>query len=922
MPETNNGRERLFLLDAMALAYRAHFAMMGRPLITSSGLDTSAVFGFTQSLIKLLDDESPDHIAVVFDPPDGKSFRDALYEEYKANRPPMPEPLREAIPHVKEVVRAFDIPVVEVENMEADDVIGTLARRAESEGVDVVIVSPDKDFRQLLSGHISMMRPAYRGVEFEVATEESFREEYGVDPIRFIDILALLGDSSDNVPGVPGIGAKTAPKLIQEHGSVEALLDKAEEISAKRVREGLLENREAALLSKKLVTIVTDLDLDVDWHDLRQTGPDLDRIGAVFEHLEFRTLLKRVMDKWGSGSTRIDTGIGVKAARSDSTETPKSNVDAERGGQVSMDFGSADQPTEALTVQVGSVRSESELADLAGKLRTSDRYGIQVYCDGPDPMTCTVMGIGFAIAGQDPSYIAFEDSGLDLDRLKEVLRPILTDGMITKIGYDLKSQRIALVRAGLDLAGPLEDAMVAHYVLAPDDEHDLPGIARTMLGLDIPEANLDTVAAGAYVAIDLVDAIHVKLDKDRRALILKEIEYPLIPVLADMELAGVRVNEEALAEISTQLGQEADTLEGEIYELAGEEFSIGSPKQLGEILFDKLGLEPIRKTSTGRRSTNERVLMQLAAEHELPAKILDWRRVTKLKSTYVDTLADYIHPETGRIHGSFNQAVAATGRLSSANPNVQNIPVRTGTGKEIRRAFIPAEGMRFLVADYVQIELRILASMSDDPGLIAAFENREDVHRATAARIYEVDPEDVTRDMRRKAKEVNFGIPYGISAYELSQRLRISREEAKDLINQYDRSYPEVDRLRNHQINHARNHGYVETILGRRRYTPAINSPRFNERSAAERIAMNMPIQGSQADMIKRAMVRIHGELKRLGLESRMILQVHDELVFEVTSAELDQVRDLVQTEMVNALPLKVPIEIDIGVGDNWLEAH
>ncbi|MFV1980803.1 MAG: DNA polymerase I, partial [Rhodothermia bacterium] len=581
------------------------------------------------------------------------------------------------------------------------------------------------------------------------------------------------------------------------------------------------------------------------------------------------------------------------------------------------------KPAAAISIAVQPISSEVELADLAGQLRTGERFGIKVDFSGPDAMRSSVNGIAFALDEGEVRYVSLKDiPGLPQAGVEDVLRPVLSDPAITKIGYDLKTQRIALVRAGLDLVGPFDDAMVAHYVLSPDEPHDLSRIARSILGVELTRDPSVSVTENAHLSIEIVDAIHVILDKDRRGLIAKKIEYPLIPVLADMEMAGVRVNEGALAEISTQLGEQADALEHDIYELAGEEFNIGSPKQLGEILFDKLGLEPMRKTSTGKRSTNERVLMLLASEHDLPAKILDWRHVTKLKSTYVDTLADYIHPETGRIHGHFNQAVAATGRLSSANPNLQNIPVRSGTGREIRKAFIPEDGMLFLAADYVQIELRILASMSEDPGLIEAFERGEDIHRATAARMYEVEPEDVTRDMRRKAKEVNFGIPYGISAYELSQRLRISREEAKLLIDQYDRSYPEVDRLRNHQINHARHHGYVETILGRRRYTPAINSRRFNERSAAERIAMNMPIQGGQADMIKKAMVRIHAELKSRELRSRMILQVHDELVFEVHPDELEEVRQLAQDEMVGAMPLKVVIEVDIGVGENWLEAH
>lgn len=905
-----SNREKLYLLDAMALAYRAHFALISRPLVTSDGLDTSAIFGFTQSLLKLLD-EHPDHIAVVFDPPDGKSFRDELFEEYKSNRPPMPEPLREALPHIKELVAAFDIPVVEVEGMEADDVIGTLARQAESEDVDVIIVSPDKDFRQLLTDHVSIMRPAYRGEEFERNTEAAFREKYGVDPIRFIDILALLGDTSDNVPGVAGIGDKTAPKLIQEYGTIEELLEHADEITSKRVREALKTYRDEALLSKKLVTIVTDLDLDLDWHQLRASRPHMDRVARLFDRFEFRTLMKRVLDRWGG--------------------EPEEALHAEQG---MLDFGpeASDEPA-ADDEGFEILASADELQNLVERLASHSTVDLQVDADITDAMRAEVRGIAFAW-DDGASYVPFPLSdGTSGDEILDVLAPLLGDGEKVKRGYDLKIQRIALKRAGVDLAEPYEDVLIAHYLLAPDEPHDLDRLVLREFGSRIPDGDrirreenpgkrAAFIAAQAVAARKLWAVFNERLQQDRRAEIAEKIEYPLIAVLADMEMTGVRVDIPALRDISGQLAAEIGALEEQILHLAGEEFNIGSPKQLGDILFKKLKLTPLRKTSTGQASTNERVLMQLSAEHPLPGLVLDWRRMTKLKNTYVDTLGEYVHPDTGRIHGSFNQAVAATGRLSSANPNLQNIPVRSGTGREIRRAFVPEEGMKFLAADYVQIELRILASMSEDPGLIAAFEASEDIHRATAARMYNIALDDVTRDMRRKAKEVNFGIPYGISAYELSQRLRISRDEAKDLIDQYHRSYPNVSRLISHLVNQARQNGFVETILGRRRYVPDVQSRRYNERAAAERIAVNMPIQGTQADMIKTAMVRIHADLKKRRLASRMILQVHDELVFEAPPDEIDDLRAFVVKEMVEALPLKVPIEVDVGIGDNWLDAH
>ena len=928
--KTTNGksatRERLYLADAMALAYRAHFAFIQRPLINSKGRDTSCIYGFTASLIKLLEDEQPDHIAVVFDAP-GKTFRDEVYAQYKAHRPPMPDGIREGIPYIKKIVEALDIPVIEVDGVEADDVIGTLAKKAEAEGVDVVIISPDKDFRQLLSEHVSMLRPAYRGEGFNMETIETFREKYGVEPIQFIDVLALMGDAADNVPGVPGIGEKTALTLLQEHGSVEKLLEIAGDIKGKRAREGLTDHADDARMSKELVTIKIDVPLSVDWHTLQKTPPNMPAVHKLFDELEFGKRLRDRVVKYASGE-------GVPAE-----ETAAPEQEAESAPGTSMDLDNV-----AYTIAL----AKGDLKAAAKHIEGQPEFCFDTETTSKDQMMASLVGIAISADEGKAAYLPTPmPDGTQTDAILDAIRGPLEDEAVLKIGHNLKYDITVLARHGLRVRGPLFDTMVAHYLVDAEAGHKLDDVAKAYLNYtpqpisDLIGEGKDQISmrdvpidkAGPYACEDaditlrLVPVLRKKLEDDGLKSIAEDMEFPLIHVLTDMEMLGVKVDKGMLESISVDFAAQIERLQKEVYEAAGTEFNIASPKQIGEIMFGPkeaggLGLEPVEKTSKGQPSTNERVMNILAAEHELPRLILDWRKFSKLKSTYVDKLPELIHPETGRVHTDFNQTVAATGRLSSNNPNLQNIPIRSDEGREIRRAFVAEDGFQILSADYAQIELRIIAHMSGDKGLVNAFNEGLDIHAATASRVFDVPLESVTREMRGNVKQVNYGIPYGISAFGLAQRMRIGRSEAQALIDQYYASYPDVPRFLHQMVEAARDKGYAETMLGRKRWLPALKSNNQHLRAGAERMAVNMPIQGTQADMIKLAMVNIHRRLADEGLKSRMILQVHDELVFEIADDEIDTMKALVTDEMKAALPLDVPIEVGLGVADNWLDAH
>ena len=912
----------LYLIDAMSLAYRAHYIFIGRPLINSKGQNTSAAYGFTNSLLKLIEDHSIEHAAVVFDEGEEDTFRKEIYEDYKAHRDPPPDELLENLPYIKDIVQALDIPVLEVPGVEADDVIGTLATQAEEDGAEVVIVSPDKDFKQLLSDKVSIYKPAKGDQDFEIKTGETFREENGLAPAQFIDMLALMGDDSDNVPGVYGIGPKTAQKLLREYHSVENLIEHADELSGKRAREGMQEHADEARLSKRLVRIRTDLDVGLDWHDLRRQAPDEKALTRLFRELEFESLADRL-------------GVGEAATDTETDDDPG----------LAFDFGPYEevQALDRDAVDYQLVETRDDLQAVAARLAEHDRYAFDTEATSKEPLHAELVGISFSWAAETAAYVPTPlPDGTSTEAVLDVLRPVL-EGDAEKIGHNLKYDLLLLAQHGLEVRGPLVDTMVAHYLVAPEEAHNLDDVSRAVLNYKmVPISDLigdeaapdtmrevDVAEAAPYacedadIALRLANELEGRLEEGNVLDIARDIEFPLIHVLAAMEHTGIRLDTGVLNEISEGLEERLDTIETDIFELAGETFNINSPQQLGKILFEKLDLPVISKTPTGNPSTKESVLQELSTEHDIPGLVLDWRSTYKLKSTYLDSLGELVHPDTGRLHTSFNQTRNFTGRLSSSDPNLQNIPIRTEMGRQIRRAFVPRDGWQLLAADYAQIELRILASMSGDAAMRETFRREGDIHTDAAARVYDIDPEAVTPEQRSKAKEVNYGIPYGISPWGLAQRMRMPVDEAQSIIKQYRKSYPGVSRLLTELVEKAQDHGYAETLLGRRRYLPDIDSSNSNRRSAAERVAVNMPIQGTQADMIKIAMNRIHERLATEDWKTQMLLQVHDELVFEVPPAELDAVQSLIDTEMREALPLdEVPVVVDMDVGPNWLEAH
>ena len=922
IPDAAPDDNALYLIDAMSLAYRAHYIFISRPLINSKGQNTSAAYGFTNSLLKLIEDHSIEHAAVVFDEGEEDTFRKEMYEDYKANRDPPPDELLENIPYIKEIVKGLDIPVLEVPGVEADDVIGTLARQAEGDGADVVIVSPDKDFKQLLSDKVSIYKPAKGDQDFEIKTGETFREEYGLDPAQFVDMLALMGDSSDNVPGVYGIGEKTAQKLLREHHSVENLIDHADDLSGKRARDGMQEHAEEARLSKRLVRIRTELDVGLEWHQLRREEPDEQKLTALFQELEFESLADR-LDLDGGGQPEAQ----------------------EEDEDLAFDFGPYEEVQELNpdAVDYNVVETEEELRAFVDRLDEQSRYAIDTEASSKEPMYADLVGLSFSADAETATYVPTPlPDDTSTDAVLDVLGPVL-EQETKKAGHNLKYDLLLLKQHGVDVAGPLFDTMVAHYLVAPEQNHNLGDVARSVLNYKmVPISELigddtdrdsmrevDVEEAAPYacedadIALRLADDLKAQLDESNVLDIAHDIEFPLVHVLAAMEHTGITLDTDVLDEISTGLEDRLNEIEEDIFELAGEEFNINSPQQLAEILFEKLDLPVVTKTPTGKPSTKESVLQELSTEHDIPGLVLDWRSTYKLKSTYLDSLGELVNPETGRLHTSFNQTRTATGRLSSSDPNLQNIPIRTELGRQIRRAFVPAEDWTLLTADYAQIELRILASMSGDEAMQETFRKDGDIHTDAASRVYDIDPDEVTPDQRSKAKEVNYGIPYGISPWGLAQRMRMPVDEAQDIIKQYRKSYPGVSRLLNELVEKAQEKGYAETLLGRRRYLPNIDSSNSNERSAAERVAVNMPIQGTQADMIKIAMNRIHERLADEDWATQMLLQVHDELVFEVPPDEVSEVQSMINQEMKDALPLDdVPVVVDIDGGAHWLDAH
>ncbi|MFN4146683.1 MAG: DNA polymerase I [Runella sp.] len=935
--------KKLFLLDAFALIYRAHFAFIKNPRITSKGLNTSAIFGFVNTLLEVLKDEKPTHIGVAFDTPK-PTFRHVQFEAYKAQRQEQPEDITTAVPYVKQLLKALCIPILELDGYEADDVIGTLAKKAAREGFEVYMMTPDKDYGQLVEEHIYLYKPAAMGKGVEIQGIPQILERWGIQHIsQVVDMLGLQGDASDNIPGIPGVGEKTAQKLIEEFGSIENLLANTHQIAGK-LRDKIIEGADKAILSKQLATIDTNVPIDFDEQGLRMCEPDREALSVLLDELEFRTLRKRLL---GENET-----TAVVAATADKKgqlnlfgETPTTIQTTESTPPISSVISNEKRSIANTLHRYHLIDTPALRHSLAYYLSLQESFCFDTETTSLDTFDAELVGLAFAYQKGEAFYVPVPADPTEAQNVVEDFREVLENEKIEKIAQNLKYDLQVLQNYGIQLRGPLYDTMLAHYLIEPEKRHSMDILANTYLNYEpiaiesligkkgVKQGNMRDVAIeklveyaaeDADITLQLKEKLHPLLIENQAEKLLRGVEVPLVPVLAAMEREGVRVDTQILSEMSEVLQSDMNQVEQEIYALAGESFNISSPKQLGVILFEKLNLmKNPKKTPTGQYATGEDILSDLESEHEIARKILDYRELQKLKSTYIDALPALIHPKTGRIHTSFNQAVAATGRLSSANPNLQNIPIRTPRGREIRKAFVPKnDDFVILSADYSQIELRIMAAFSQDATMLEAFNQGLDIHASTASKVFKVALDEVTSEMRRKAKMVNFGIIYGISAFGLAQRLGIARGEASDIIKAYFQEFPSVKEYMDISIQKARQLKYVETILGRRRYLPDIDSQNQTTRGFAERNAINAPIQGSAADMIKVAMIQIHDFLKRAKLRSRMILQVHDELVFEAHRDEVALLSQQVNELMSNAIPLPVKIETGIGIGTNWLEAH
>jgi DNA polymerase I len=917
--------KKLFLLDAFALIYRAHFALIQRPIFTSKGVNTSALYGFTQTLLQILNDEKPTHIAVVFDT-DAPTHRHKEFAEYKSQREAMPEDLSAAIPHVRRMIEAFNISMLECDGCEADDIIGTLVKAAEPHGFTSYMVTPDKDFGQLVSEHTFLYKPSRMGDGIEIMGVKEILARWGIERVEQVrDILGLMGDTSDNIPGVPGIGEKTASKLIMQFGSIENLLARSSELKGKQ-KENVEANRDIALMSKKLATIHCDSPVNLDIENLKLRDRNDEAIKALCVEFEFNTIGRRLF------------GDEFKAGRGFSAPPEKKSETAE------LDFTAPPQPAPPADLKIikdipheyRTVPPE-QIDSLVADLAKSKRFSIALECSHPDPKQACIAGLAFSIEPHKALFVALPTDDAARASVLKKFSPLFQDTAIDVIGHDLKRVLGSLRWSDVCVNARLFDTMLAHSLLEPDMRHTLQFLSEVYLGytplssanagelnLQSPDQARERALEEADLALQLTSHLQPQLKEKQQEKVFYEIEARLVPALVDMEYEGIRLDAKALADFGEELGRQIQKSEKEIYDLAGGEFNLNSPRQLGEVLFERLKLaEKAKKTKTGQYATNEQVLQELADTHPVVQKILDYRTATKLKSTYVDTLPGTIWKKSGRIHTTYRQTDTSTGRLASDNPNLQNIPIRTEQGREIRKAFVPRDANHLLMsADYSQIELRIIAALGKETGLIEAFRQNLDIHTATAARVFGVFLDMVTPEMRRKAKMVNYGIAYGISAFGLAQRLGIPRKEAAEIIEHYFAQFPGVRRYMSETIEFARERGYVETVTGRRRYMRDIRSSNGTVRAGAERNAINAPIQGTAADMIKIAMGNIHRELCQRGLKTRMLLTVHDELVFDLHKSEEAEVRALVEDKMSNAIQLEVPIVVEIGVGQTWLEAH
>ncbi|WP_299364973.1 DNA polymerase I [Winogradskyella sp.] len=951
-------QKRLFLVDAYALIFRGYYAFIKNPRINSKGEDTSAIMGFMNSLLDVIKRERPDHLAVCFDK-GGSVDRIEMYEAYKANRDETPEGIRTAIPHICNILEAMHIPIMVKEGYEADDVIGTLSRQAEQEGYKVFMVTPDKDFAQLVTDNIFMYKPVFGG-GYETWGIPEVQKKFEVEnPLQVIDFLGMMGDSSDNIPGLPGVGEKTAKKFINQFGSMEGLLASTDQLKGK-MKEKIEANGELGLLSKKLATIMLDVPVEFDAKDFELDHPDIEKVKEIFQDLEFRRLTENFLKTFATETPATTTAEPTQKQEAPKTTpkvTPKEQK-AAGAGQFSLfatgdSNGSATETSSAYTRKTAETTShfyQSIASGMATKLFVKNLMSQSSVCFDTEttsinPLQAELVGIAFSWEAGKGFYMPFPEDRSEAQTLIEELRPFFESESIEKIGQNLKYDIKVLAKYNVEVKGKLFDTMLAHYLINPDMRHNMDVLAETYLNYtpisiteligkkgknqlsmrDVPlEKQTEYAVEDADITLQLKEHFEKELSEANTQKLFDDIEIPLLRVLADMELEGINLDKDFLGLLSKELDTDIANLEKRIYEAAGEEFNIASPKQLGVILFEKMKLvDKPKKTKTGQYSTAEDVLSYLAKDHEIIQNILDFRGLSKLKSTYVDALPQQVEENTGRVHTDYMQTVAATGRLSSNNPNLQNIPIRTERGRQVRKAFVPKnEDYTLLAADYSQIELRIIAALSEEENMIQAFKNGEDIHASTASKVFNVPISEVTREQRSNAKTVNFGIIYGVSAFGLSNQTNLTRSESKELIETYYATYPKLRNYIQDQVDFARDNGYVQTVLGRRRYLKDINSRNAVVRGAAERNAVNAPIQGSAADIIKIAMINIHKRLNEGEYKTKMLLQVHDELVFDVYKPELENIKMLIKTEMENAYELAVPLDVDLDIGDNWLEAH
>ncbi|ALJ06048.1 DNA polymerase I [Pseudalgibacter alginicilyticus] len=947
-------KKRLFLVDAYALIFRGYYAFIKNPRINSKGEDTSAIMGFMNSLLDVIKRERPDHLAVCFDK-GGSADRVEIFEAYKANRDETPEGIKTAIPHICNILEAMHIPIMVKEGYEADDVIGTLAKKAEKEGYTTFMVTPDKDFAQLVSENIFMYRPVFGGGYETWGIPEVLKKFEVTDPLQVIDFLGMMGDASDNIPGLPGVGEKTAKKFLAQFGSMEGLLANTDQLKGK-MKEKVEANGELGLLSKKLATIMLDVPVEFNAKDFEMSEPDVPKVTEIFQELEFRRLIDNFTKTFAVQQTTPGEVTNKASEVTKTKETPK-EVKSAGAGQFSL-FGaepssaevSTENTLERKTIENTSHFYQSVAPGIATKLFVKNLMHQTSVCfdtetTGLNPLTAELVGIAFSWEVGKGFYLPFSEKKEEAQELIEQLRPFFESETIEKVGQNLKYDIKVLAKYNIEVKGPLFDTMLAHYLINPDMRHNMDVLAETYLNytpvsietligkkgknqLSMRHVSLEKqteyAVEDADITLQLKKLFQNELGEANTQTLFDDIEIPLLRVLAAMELEGINLDEKFLNSLSEQLNTDISNLEKSIYEAAGEEFNIASPKQLGDILFDKMKLvDKPKKTKTGQYATGEEILSYLAKDHEIIQQILDYRGLSKLKSTYVDALPNQVESSTKRVHTDYMQTVAATGRLSSNNPNLQNIPIRTERGRQVRKAFVPRnEDYILLAADYSQIELRIIAALSKEETMISAFKNGEDIHASTASKVFNVPIAEVTREQRSNAKTVNFGIIYGVSAFGLSNQTNLSRSESKELIDTYYETYPKLRKFMSEQVDFARDNGYVQTVLGRRRYLKDINSRNAVVRGAAERNAVNAPIQGSAADIIKIAMINIYKKLQANNYKTKMLLQVHDELVFDVYKPELDAIKDLVKTEMEHAYKLEVPLDVEIDTGLNWLEAH